>query len=45
MNQAGYTDKVLEQMAAEFHQQNPNITVDFTFVPYDTLHDKIVTSA
>lgn len=45
MNQAGYTDKVLEQMAAQFHQQNPNITVDFTFVPYDSLHDKIVTSA
>jgi len=45
MNQAGYTDKVLEDMAAEFHKQNPDITVEFSFVPYDSLHDKIVTSA
>lgn len=45
MNQAGYSDTVLLDMADQFHQANPDIEVNFTFVKYDELHDKIVTSA
>ncbi len=45
MNQAGYSDKVLLDMADKFHKANPNIKINFTFVKYDELHDKIVTSA
>jgi len=45
MNQAGYSDVVLLDMAEQFHKANPDIDVNFTFVKYDELHDKIVTSA
>jgi len=46
MNQAGYSDKVLLKMAQDFEaQQKGKVKLNFTFVKYDELHDKIVTSA
>jgi len=45
MNQAGYTTQVLRQMAAGFHQEYPNVTVQFTFLPYGNMHSAILTSA
>lgn len=46
MNQAGYSDKALEQMAQDFEKENGGkVQVKFTFVKYDELHDKIVASA
>ena len=46
MNQAGYSDTILLDMAKGFEEQtNGKAKVNFTFVKYDELHDKIVTSA
>ncbi len=46
MNQAGYSDKVLLEMAKGFEEKTGGkAKVNFTFVKYDELHDKIVTSA
>ena len=45
MNQAGYTTSVLRQMALQFHKKYPNVTIQFTFLPYPEMNSAIVTSA
>jgi len=45
MKQAGYTEEQIGSMINQFEQANSGITVKPTFVSYEALHDKIVTSA
>ncbi|WP_104199178.1 extracellular solute-binding protein [Cryobacterium sp. Y29] len=45
MKQAGYSEDNVNAMIADFESKNPDITVEPTFVAYEALHDKIVTSA
>lgn len=43
MKQAAYSDEHVNAMIQKFMEQNPDIKVQVTFVPYESLHDKIVT--
>jgi multiple sugar transport system substrate-binding protein len=43
MKQAGYSQQNIEDMTKAFEAKHPNIKVNLSFVPYDSLHDKIVT--
>jgi len=43
MKQAGYSEANIEDMTKAFEAKYPNIKVNLSFVPYDSLHDKIVT--
>ncbi|MGE5589573.1 MAG: extracellular solute-binding protein [Bacillota bacterium] len=43
MKQAAYSDASIQEMVKKFQDKNPGITVDVTFVAYESLHDKIVT--
>jgi multiple sugar transport system substrate-binding protein len=46
MNQAGYSDRVLKDIAARYTEgTGKEVAISYTFVKYDELHDKIVTSA
>lgn len=45
MSQAGYSEEDIRDITDSFMQLNPNIKVNLTFVAYENLHDKIVTSA
>jgi len=45
MSQAGYSEDDIRNITNSFMEANPNIKVDLTFVAYENLHDKIVTSA
>ncbi|QWZ10129.1 extracellular solute-binding protein [Nocardioides panacis] len=45
MKQAGYSESDVRQMISSFEKDNPKIKVKPTFVSYEALHDKIVTSA
>ncbi|MCL2803248.1 MAG: extracellular solute-binding protein [Micrococcales bacterium] len=45
MKQAGYSEEQIGSMIDQFEKENPDITVKPTFVAYEALHDKIVTSA
>jgi multiple sugar transport system substrate-binding protein len=45
MKQAGYSESDIDAMIKKFEAKNPKITVKPTFVAYEALHDKIVTSA
>ena len=45
MKQAGYSESDVNAMIKRFEAKNPKITVKPTFVAYEALHDKIVTSA
>ncbi len=45
MKQAGYSEDDVTAMIASFEEEHPEITVTPTFVAYEALHDKIVTSA
>ena len=45
MKQAGYSESDIRQMISSFEKDNPEIKVKPTFVSYEALHDKIVTSA
>ncbi|GAB2509368.1 extracellular solute-binding protein [Paramicrobacterium agarici] len=45
MKQAGYTEDDVKAMIEDFNEEYPDITVNPTFVAYEALHDKIVTSA
>jgi multiple sugar transport system substrate-binding protein len=43
MKQAAYSDEHVSEMVKKFQDANPGLTVEVTFVPYESLHDKIVT--
>ncbi|MCL5676608.1 MAG: extracellular solute-binding protein [Firmicutes bacterium] len=43
MKQAAYSDEHVNEMVKKFTEANPNISVEITFVPYESLHDKLVT--
>lgn len=45
MKQAGYSESDVAAMIQRFEKENPKIKVKPTFVAYEALHDKIVTSA
>ncbi|WP_308467706.1 extracellular solute-binding protein [Rathayibacter soli] len=45
MKQAGYSDTDINAMIAAFEKKYPKIKVNPTYVAYEALHDKIVTSA
>ena len=45
MSQAGYQEGDIENITAEFEEQNPGMNVELDFVAYEALHDKIVTAA
>jgi multiple sugar transport system substrate-binding protein len=46
MNQAGYSDAVLKDIAGRYKASTgKDVSINYTFVKYDELHDKIVTSA
>jgi multiple sugar transport system substrate-binding protein len=45
MKQASYSEQDINNMTAEFQKLNPQIKVSAEFVPYEALHDKIVTAA
>ena len=44
MQQAGLTPDEMDEIAAKFSAANPGVKIDITYVAYDALHDKIVTS-
>jgi multiple sugar transport system substrate-binding protein len=44
MSQAGYSEQDCRDISDEFMEKNPNIIVDQTYVAYESLHDKIITS-
>ncbi|HZG84311.1 ABC transporter substrate-binding protein [Paenibacillus sp.] len=44
MKQAGYSEDAINEATAQFMEQNPNIKVENTFVPYESLETKILTS-
>jgi multiple sugar transport system substrate-binding protein len=45
MKQASYSTDNINSMTKSFQAANPGVTVTADFVSYDSLHDKIVTSA
>ena len=45
MKQAGYSEDDTTAGTKEFEKENPNIKVQLTFVPYEALEQKIITSA
>ncbi len=45
MKQAGYSDEDVTAGTREFERLNPGIKVELTFVPYEQLEEKIITSA
>jgi multiple sugar transport system substrate-binding protein len=45
MKQAGYSESDINAIIKSFEKKYPKITVKPTFVAYEALHDKIVTSA
>lgn len=45
MKQAGYSETDIRGMIDSFQKANSGITINPTFVAYEALHDKIVTSA
>jgi len=45
VKQTGFTQDKISSMIFQFEADNPTITVNPTFVDYDTLHDTIVASA
>src|ERR1700679_3121619 len=44
MAQAGYSEADVRKMTAAYTKLHPDVTVDLEFVPYESLHDKIVLS-
>ena len=44
MKQAGYRPQEMDAIARSFEKMHPDITVKTTYVSYDALHDKLVTS-
>jgi multiple sugar transport system substrate-binding protein len=45
MKQAGYSETQINEMISSFEKKYPKIKVKPTYVAYEALHDKIVTSA
>ncbi len=45
MKQAGYSEEDVRAITDKFIKENPNIKVNMTFVPYEALEQKILTSA
>ncbi|MDR0783819.1 MAG: extracellular solute-binding protein [Propionibacteriaceae bacterium] len=45
MQQAGYSQEQIDEMLRAYEADNPGIKVKATYVSYEALHDKIVTSA
>jgi multiple sugar transport system substrate-binding protein len=45
MKQAAYSEQDINNMTAEFQKLNPQVHVTPEYVPYEALHDKIVTAA
>lgn len=45
MSQAGYQEGDIENITAEFEENNPGVNIELDFVAYEALHDKIVTAA
>jgi multiple sugar transport system substrate-binding protein len=45
MKQAGYQEEDIIAGTRDFQNANPNINVNLTFVPYEQLEEKIITSA
>ncbi len=45
MKQAGYSESDIKSITQEFEKANPDVRINLTLVPYDALHDKIVTAA
>jgi len=45
MKQAGYSEEDTTAATKDFEAQNPNIHVELTFVPYEELEQKIITSS
>jgi multiple sugar transport system substrate-binding protein len=45
MKQAGYSEEDVTAGTKDFEKANPNIKVQLTFVPYEQLEEKIITSA
>jgi multiple sugar transport system substrate-binding protein len=43
--QAGYSEEDITAGTKEFEAANPGVTVNLTFVPYESLEQKIITSA
>jgi multiple sugar transport system substrate-binding protein len=43
MDQAAMSTSQFDEVAKEFEAANPNIKVEMTYVPYEQVHDKIVT--
>ncbi len=45
MKQASYSEQDINNMTTEFQKANPQIKITPEYVPYEALHDKIVTAA
>lgn len=45
MKQAAYSESNIQDMAKAYEAKNPGTKINLEFVPYEGLHDKIVTSA
>ncbi|SER45592.1 carbohydrate ABC transporter substrate-binding protein, CUT1 family [Faunimonas pinastri] len=44
MKQAAYSEDDVKAMTADFEKAHPDVKVNLEFVPYESLHDKIVTA-
>jgi multiple sugar transport system substrate-binding protein len=44
MSQAGYSEADVRAMTAAYVKMHPDVAVDLEFVPYESLHDKILLS-
>lgn len=44
MQQAGYTPDEMDEIASSFSEQNPDVDVEITYLSYDEIYDKLVTS-
>jgi multiple sugar transport system substrate-binding protein len=44
MAQAGYSEPQIREMTAAYTKMHPEVKVDLEFVPYESLHDKIMLS-
>ena len=40
----GNEGEVLKELAAQFEEENPDVTIDVTAVPWEGAHDRIATA-